>query len=84
VGAEQADEFIADDLDDLLRGAEGIENFLALRLFADALDEFLDDLEVDVGFEQSDTDLLQGRIHIGLGEFAFSAQVFEDALELVA
>ena len=39
---------------------------------------------MNVGFEQSDADLLQGRIHVGLGEFSFSAQVFEDALELIA
>ena len=83
VGAEDLHQLVADDLDDLLRGRQGLEHFLAHGFLADPLDELLDYLEVDVGFEQSDTDLPQSNIHVLCREFAFSAQVLENALELI-
>ena len=84
VSSEQPDELILDDFYDLLGGGKSLEDLFALGLFPNVFNEFLDDFEVDVSFEQSDADLLQGRIHVGLGEFSFSAQVFEDSLELIA
>jgi len=46
----------------------------------DVLDELLDDAEVDVGLQQCDADLAQGRFHIFGRQFSFAAQVFEDPL----
>ena len=81
--AERLDHFVADDLDDLLRGRKRGEHFLAHGFFLDVLDELLDDAEMDVGLEQRHADLAQGGLHVFGAEFAFTAQVFEDALELV-
>ena len=83
--AEELDHFVAHDFDDLLRGGKRGEHFLAHGLFLDRRDEFLGDAEVDIGFEECDADLAQCGVHILFGEFAFAAQVFEDALlEFVA
>ena len=51
-GAEEADELVVDDLHDLLAGGEALQDLGANRLLADARDEVLDDLEVDVGLEE--------------------------------
>ena len=80
VAAENLDQLIADDLDDLLGGRKRHEHFLAHGLLLDVFDELLDDAEVDVGFEQRDADLAQGGFHVLGRELAFAAQVFEDPL----
>ena len=46
------------------------------------LDEFGDDVEVDVGFEQGEADLAQGFGDVLFGEGALAAEGFEGALEL--
>ena len=84
VAAEHLDQFVADDLDDLLGGRERGEHFLAHGLFLDGFDELLDDPEMDVGFEQRHADLAQGGLHVLGREFALAAQVLEDPLQLVA
>ena len=78
------DHFVADDLDDLLRRGERGEHFLAHSLFPDGFDELLDDLEVDVGFEQRHANFAQSGFHVLGGELSLAAQVLEDALQLVA
>ena len=50
--AEEGDELVVDDLHDLLAGRQALEDLRADGLLADAADEVLDDLEVDVGLEQ--------------------------------
>ncbi len=82
--AQHLDHLVADDFDDLLGGRKRGEHFLAHGLLLDGFDELFDDAEMHVGFEQRHADLAQRGLHIGLAEFSFSAQVFEDALELVA
>ena len=57
--AEEREHLVADDLDDLLRRREAAEHVLPHRPVAHAVDERLDDLEVDVGFEQREPDLAQ-------------------------
>ena len=83
VAAEDLDQFVADDSDDLLGGREGREHFLAHGLLLDAFDELFDDFEIDVGFEQRHADFAQGRLHVFGGELAFAAQVLEDTLQFV-
>ena len=80
--AEQIDEFIVDDFDDLLAGMDALDDFLAEGLGFDAVDEIAGDLEIDIGFEKSHTDLAEGVRDIGLGDFTEAAQVLEGVLEL--
>ena len=80
VAAEDLDQLVADDFDDLLGGRERHEHLFAHGLLLDIFDELFDNAEVDVGLEQGDADFAQGRVHVFGGEFAFAAQVFEDAL----
>ena len=68
-------------LDDLLAGVERAEDFLADGLLGDALDERVDDVEVDVGFEQGLADLAQAFADVGLGEPAAAAQLLERVAE---
>jgi hypothetical protein len=83
VAAEGLDQLVADDLDDHLGGRERGEHLGADGLDADAFDQLLDDLEVDVGFEQGKANFLQGLVHVLFGEGALAAEVFEGALEFV-
>ena len=61
---EEAEHLIPDDLDDLLRRRQALENRCLHGLVAHAIDERLDDLEIDVGFEQRETDLAKGRFDV--------------------
>ncbi len=81
VAAEDLDQLFVDDLDDLLGGRECGEHFLAHGLHLDGFDELLDNLEIDVGFEERHANFAQGALHIFGREFAFAAQVFEDPLQ---
>ena len=62
--AEERDHFVADDLDDLLRRRQAPEHILPQRAIAHAVDERLDDLEIDVGFEQREANLAERRLHV--------------------
>ena len=81
--AENADQFILDDLDHLLGRGKRCQDFLAQSFPADVLNQLFDDLEVDIGLEQSHADLLQSLLDILLGELSLPAQVFEDTLEFL-
>ena len=52
LAAEQTDEFVVDDLDDLLAGMNARDDFLAQRFLAHALDEILHHLEIYVRIQQ--------------------------------
>src|SRR6185369_10737125 len=80
---EQADELVIDDFDDLLAGLDALDDFLAERLLAHAIDEVAGDLEIDVCLEQRHAHLAQGIAHVGLGDFAEAAKVLENFLQLV-
>ena len=79
--AESCDEFVADDLDDLLAGRERGQDFLSDGLGLDAVDELFDDFEVDVGFEESQTNLFQRLGNVLFGEDGLPAERLEGALE---
>src|SRR5205085_2878164 len=49
----------------------------------DAVDEGLDDLEVDVGFEQREADLAKGRLDVLRRQPRFAAERLEDVLEAI-
>ena len=65
-------------------GESAVSTSCAHGLFLDGLDELLDDAEMHVGLEQRDADLAQRGLHVFGREFAFAAQVLEDALQFVA
>ena len=81
--AEQADELVVDDLDDLLAGGDGLEHVLTDALGLHALDELPGDLEMDVGGEEGGAHLLEGLRHVGFRELADAPQVAEGAAKFV-
>ena len=80
--AEDVDELVVDDLDDLLGGERAVATCVAEGAGADVLDEFGDDVEVDVGLEEGEADLAEGVGDVLVGDGALAAEVFEGALEL--
>src|SRR5579885_481212 len=82
--SEDFDQLVADDLDNLLRRGKRGEHFLPHRLFLNALDELLNDAEMHVGFQQRDAYLAERGFHVLRREFALSAEIFENALKLIA
>ena len=65
---KQRQQLVAHDAHDLLIRRQAPEHFLAHRLRADAIDEGLDDPEVNVGFEERQTNFAQGGINGLFGE----------------
>ena len=57
VVAQHLDQFIAQNLDDLFGGGKRGRNLLSDGLLLDVVDQLLDDLEVDVGLKQRQTNL---------------------------
>ena len=64
--AEEREHLVAHDADDVLRRREAAEHFLVHRAIAHAIGKRLDDLEVDVRFEQRQADFPQRRLDVGL------------------
>ena len=75
---------VADDLDDRLRRREALEDILLHRPIAHAVDEGLDDLEVDVRLEQREPNLAQRRLDVLRREPSLASQRLEDILEACA
>ena len=59
IAAEQFDQLVADDLDDLLGGRKSGKHFSANGFGADMFDELVDDVEINVRFEHGDADLFE-------------------------
>ena len=79
--AHQLGELVVDRLDHGLAGVERLADLGAGEALAQRGCEVLDDLEVDVGLEQRQTDLAQGLVDVLLGELPPRADVGEHALE---
>ena len=77
LAAEDADQFLVDDLDDLLCRVQRGVDLCALRPLADVADELLDDVEVDVRLEQREPDLAGGGVDVGVGQPGLAPQVAE-------
>ena len=80
---EDARQLVPDDLDDLLRRRERGQDLSSDGFLPHPGREILDDLEVDVRFEESRPDLLERFVHMELGEVALAAKLLEDALETI-
>ena len=83
LAAEDADQFVVDDLDDLLGGVQRAGQLEAARALLDVGDEVLDHGQVDVGLEQGAADLPGRLVEIGLGDPALAAQPLERRGEAV-
>ena len=70
------------DLDDLLAGLNALDDFLAEGFGFNAIDEIAGNLEIDIGFQQSQTDFTERITDVGLGDFAETSQVAEAVLQL--
>ena len=81
--AEDADEFVVDDLDDLLAGIECARDLLGQGAFTDPAGEGTHDRQGDVGVEQGTSDLTNGGIDVGFGQPALPAQILESRGEPV-
>ena len=82
LAAHERGQLFVDDLDDHLRGREAFEHVRADAALGRLFDEVLDDLVVDVGLEQRQTDLAHGFLDVGLRQAALAAQLFERVREL--
>src|SRR4030095_2348127 len=78
----QRDEFVVDNLDDLLAGLDALDHFDAEGFFAHAVDELLDDLEIDVGVQQRQANVAQAVGDVAFRNLPQPAQVAEDVLQL--
>ncbi len=81
--AEQLEQFVADDLEDLLIGRKLQQDFGAQRLGANVGEQFVGDVHVDVAIEQGFANADQRGVQVLFGELALAAQVLEDALEFL-
>jgi hypothetical protein len=79
--AKEGEHLVADDLDDLLTGRQALEHCLIHRPIADPVDERLDDLEVDVGFEQRHPDLAERRFDVIFGQAHLAPERLEGVLD---
>ncbi|HNQ15649.1 MAG TPA: hypothetical protein PKM58_08800 [Pyrinomonadaceae bacterium] len=71
------------DLYNQLSGLKAVENLLAEGTLLHVRDELLDDLVVNVGLEQRAADFLEAVLHVLLGQFSLTANVLEDAFQLL-
>ena len=74
LATKQAHQFLMNDLDDLLRRADALDEFLPQALLADVLHKVLDDLEVDVGLQKGKAHLAQAGLDIFFRQLAASAE----------
>ena len=78
----QLGHFLADDLDHLLPGGEGGQDFLAHAPLGDLLDEVLGHGIVDVGLQQRHAHLAHAFLHVLLGQLALAGHFPQGALQL--
>ena len=77
LAAEDRDQLLVDDLDDLLRRVQRGMNLGAVSALLYCCDEVLDHAQVDVRLEQGEPDLARGRVDVGIGQPRLAAQIAE-------
>ena len=78
LAAEDLDQFLVNDLDDLLCRVQRLGDLGSAGAFPDLGDELPDHRQRDVGLEQRDPDLPAGGVDVGLGQPPAPAQRGED------
>jgi hypothetical protein len=81
--AEEGGELVAHHLDHLLGGGQALHHLLPLGALAHPVDERLDHPDMNVGLEEGEADLAQGRLQGLGGDLALALEGAEDVLELV-
>ena len=81
LAAEDGDELLVDDLDDLLGGVQRLADLLAAGPLLDRSDELLDHRQRDVGLEQGDAHFAHRLVDISLRQRTAPGQLVEDAAE---
>jgi hypothetical protein len=81
--AQQRDQLVADNLQHLLVGGKRNQHVLAQRPLPDVVSQLLDDLKVDIAFEQRHANLPQRLVQVLFGELALAAHALEGGLQLV-
>ena len=81
--AEDADELLVDDLDDLLGRVQRLRHLGAACPLLDRADERTHHRQGDVGLEQRHPDLPAGGVDVSVGEPALAAQVLERRCQAV-
>ena len=66
-----------------MRGHQRLKNVASNGALGYAFNEFLNDLEVNVGFKQGELDLAHARLNVGFGEFTFVLEKFEGVCQFV-
>src|SRR5262249_14220941 len=74
LAAQDVDQLVVYDLDDLLGGVERLGHLRAAGPLFDLRDEVLDDGQRHVGLEERDADLARRGVDVGLGQLALAAQ----------
>src|SRR4051794_28943250 len=83
LAAEDRDELVVDDLDDLLRRVQRLADLLTAGPLTYGGHELLDDRERDIGLEQRDAYLPRGRVDVGLRQASLATEVLERRGETV-
>ena len=81
VAGQNVDQFIVDDLDDLLARRDGFCDGLAGGLFLHGLDEIAGNGERDVGFQKGDAHFAKGGFDVVFGERTLFGQPVENTGE---
>src|SRR5256885_12354769 len=82
--AEQGNQFIVDDLDDLLARLNALNDLLPDGFFFDAVNEIARYLEINVGVQQRQAHVAERVGNVGFGDLSQTAKVSEHVLELAA
>ncbi len=79
--SHEGPEFLPDDFHHLVSRRQALQHLLADRLDTDPLDEFLDDLEVDVGLEECQSHLLERIGNRGLVQDAVAPESLQNPVK---
>ncbi len=82
--AEKPNHLITDDFDKLLLGRKALQNLLAHRLGFDGFEKSLNDLDVDIGFQEREANIAQRIIDVLLGDLALTPKPLKGQLEFFA
>ena len=69
------------DLDHLMSRGQALQDILTNCSRSNPFNEALDDLEIHIGLEQGDTNLLEGGSHIRFAQDPFSSELLNDSIE---
>ena len=81
--AHNVHEFVVNNLYNQLPRLKAFEHFLPEGTLLHIRDKLLDDLVVNVGLKQRHADFLEAVLHVLLSQFSLTANVLEDAFQLL-